>query len=582
MSDTRQGSSVSFWRADGRALAAIIVVAVLAAFFVIRAPRIVGLYEDDGIYLTTAKALAEGRGYRHLELPGEPYQTKYPILYPLLLAAVWRLFPSFPDNVPVIQVVNTALWAASAWITYRLLRRVWGLPSWLAALGVILGFANAATLGVIQTAMAEPLYVLLTMAALAVWCNATAEGERTATTRRALVPPAAAGLLAAGAYLTRSIGVTLIIALVVDGLLRRRWMRTAVAGVVALLGAAGWHVWRAWASAANAADPMTTAFGYDLDYSIWIAPSLRAAAWVAYHNLSEVIMEYFLLLGALPGDWAKAMLEKGIVRALPLYLGALLALALTLLGLRMVTQARRLTIPLYLLCYFGVVLVWPFAPWRFLLPVFALLITLLLAGCYGVVLWLVRLKAGAATQPGDAWGGVWSENMRGADWAFRATFLLAAAIAYPSWRLIVQPDRATLDQTTRERDALAEYLRTNTPADAVVCTTKAAYLHLRTGRKFVPFLPYENPVAHRYSAERRFAECGRVIPRAELAADLRFMQARLIDYLTTTGASYIVPLPPSTKFGHAFAAFRQLEPGRFRRVGVSGPYSIYQFAGSAK
>ena len=52
-------------------------------------PVVCGSFQDDGIYVVTAKSLAEGRGYRLIHLPGEPAQTKYPILYPAMLAAVW-------------------------------------------------------------------------------------------------------------------------------------------------------------------------------------------------------------------------------------------------------------------------------------------------------------------------------------------------------------------------------------------------------------------------------------------------------------------------------------------------------------
>jgi len=58
-----------------------------------------GAYHDDGIYVTTAKALATGEGYRIISLPYEPAQTKYPPLYPFLLSLIWRIYPHFPENL---------------------------------------------------------------------------------------------------------------------------------------------------------------------------------------------------------------------------------------------------------------------------------------------------------------------------------------------------------------------------------------------------------------------------------------------------------------------------------------------------
>ena len=58
----------------------------------------IGLVGDDATYIVTGKALAEGRGYRIISEPSEPNQTKYPVLFPALIACVWRVFPDFPGN----------------------------------------------------------------------------------------------------------------------------------------------------------------------------------------------------------------------------------------------------------------------------------------------------------------------------------------------------------------------------------------------------------------------------------------------------------------------------------------------------
>lgn len=58
-----------------------------------------GHLHDDSIYFVCAKSLAEGRGYRILSLPAEPFQTKYPPRWPLALAAIWKLDPRFPENL---------------------------------------------------------------------------------------------------------------------------------------------------------------------------------------------------------------------------------------------------------------------------------------------------------------------------------------------------------------------------------------------------------------------------------------------------------------------------------------------------
>ena len=76
-----------------------IVVAFLVALHVQWSPASFGLYHDDSLYLSSARALATGEGYVIPSIPGEPAQTKYPIFYPWLLSLLWRVWPTFPDNL---------------------------------------------------------------------------------------------------------------------------------------------------------------------------------------------------------------------------------------------------------------------------------------------------------------------------------------------------------------------------------------------------------------------------------------------------------------------------------------------------
>ncbi|MEJ2226347.1 MAG: hypothetical protein P8X49_14555 [Syntrophobacterales bacterium] len=75
------------------ALGFFVLTVLLGAMLMV--PRVTGVLIDDGIYVTTAKALATGQGYRLINLPGEPLQTKYPPIYPALLALVWNRPPIF-------------------------------------------------------------------------------------------------------------------------------------------------------------------------------------------------------------------------------------------------------------------------------------------------------------------------------------------------------------------------------------------------------------------------------------------------------------------------------------------------------
>ena len=74
-------------------------------------PWPVGAFQDDAVYTLLAKSLATGEGYRMINLPGSPHATHYPPGYPAFLAVLWRLAPSFPDNIVVFKFANAG-WLA--------------------------------------------------------------------------------------------------------------------------------------------------------------------------------------------------------------------------------------------------------------------------------------------------------------------------------------------------------------------------------------------------------------------------------------------------------------------------------------
>src|SRR5271168_3489810 len=67
---------------------------------------------DDGLLFSSAKSLAGGDGYRIPSLPENPYQTKYPPLYPALLSLIWTADADFPRNLPLATAVSWMIFAA--------------------------------------------------------------------------------------------------------------------------------------------------------------------------------------------------------------------------------------------------------------------------------------------------------------------------------------------------------------------------------------------------------------------------------------------------------------------------------------
>ena len=97
-----------------------------------------GIYQDDSIYLSTAKALAQGHGYVLISFPGTPPQTKYPILYPWLLSGIWRMNPAFPRNLTAAIHLTEFFGCWTLVAVFFFLRRLEGLSEWAAMLLTVL------------------------------------------------------------------------------------------------------------------------------------------------------------------------------------------------------------------------------------------------------------------------------------------------------------------------------------------------------------------------------------------------------------------------------------------------------------
>ncbi len=95
-----------------------------------------GVWNDDALYFSSAKALSEGRGYIWPSFPFHFRATEYPELYPLILSAIWKLDPHFPQNVTLAAGLTLAFGCAALVFVFLLFRQWPGLGDW-GALGVV-------------------------------------------------------------------------------------------------------------------------------------------------------------------------------------------------------------------------------------------------------------------------------------------------------------------------------------------------------------------------------------------------------------------------------------------------------------
>lgn len=80
----------------------------------------VGAWYDDALYITLAKSIAQGQGFRRIELFGAPQTSFVPFGYPLLLAPLVWLFPT--SYLP-LQMLSLALALATIMLLWYYLNR---------------------------------------------------------------------------------------------------------------------------------------------------------------------------------------------------------------------------------------------------------------------------------------------------------------------------------------------------------------------------------------------------------------------------------------------------------------------------
>jgi hypothetical protein len=440
----------------------IVPVALVALVMLVEmltiTPWPVGAFQDDAIYTVLAKALATGEGYRMINLPGSPHATHYPPAYPFFLSLLWRIYPSFPDNIVLFKFAN-AVWlslaALGAWAFARS-RLAWAtLPSALAAVAGTLAILVLLFTGVV---LSEAMFMALLFPALLL-CERAAEGG---SVRVAVAAGLTCGVLA----LVRTLGAVVVPAAVLVMLLRKRYLGAAVLAASAALLLVPWQLWQgAWQ---HEIPPVL--MGKYGAYGPWLAEGIREGGPsfirdVAIANMKSI--DRFLNYVLMP-----------MQPALPRAIAFTSACALVAVGLAVLVRRSSVT-ALFVVAYLVVVLAWPFEPDRFVLALWPLLTICVLAGVVAVWRWrpasaplrggrLVALALSACITLGFA-----TYNGRG----YRN-----------QWWASIQRDAG------RRAKPVVEWVAARTAPSDVLMTDDDLIVYLYTGRRGMPtssFLPRE-------------------------------------------------------------------------------------------
>jgi hypothetical protein len=225
-----------------RGLGVVGLFATVLAVYLLRLDRSAGLYTDDAFFIVLAKALAQGDGFKLISST-TPIQPAFPPGFPMLLAPLVWLSPSFPDNVLLLKSVSIAAMLAAGALTYLYLVRYRQTSTALAAIVAVLtvllpAFVFLAT----STVMADVSFTLAQLGVVLAIEHLVAAPPGRDTTRSV----AAAAAITVATLLLRAAGVAAITAAAVY-VASRRGLR--LAALFAVLTGAGYAPWLIYSAA---------------------------------------------------------------------------------------------------------------------------------------------------------------------------------------------------------------------------------------------------------------------------------------------------------------------------------------------
>lgn len=213
-------------------LTGIGVILGIGALYVSRVDQTAGEFRDDGWYLLLGQSLAEGKGYQMVNFPFDLGAPIYPPLFPVLLSIVFRISPNFPANLFLLKSISIlAMLAFGLAVYFFFLQR--GRTTFQAfGIALLTVTAPAFVFLATSTVMSECVFSLLQFLTILL----IEQLDRITLNHRKLWLVGLAALLAAAAWLTRSIAITLFAAVLLHFLLQRRFREiTVFTGIILLV-----------------------------------------------------------------------------------------------------------------------------------------------------------------------------------------------------------------------------------------------------------------------------------------------------------------------------------------------------------
>lgn len=479
------------------AVSATALVLATLVIYVLRLNHAAGLMVDDAFYVLLAKALAEGEGYRLISSGATAMLPLYPPGFPAILSFAFHVSPEFPQNVWVLKSMSIAAMMGVGLLTYVYLRHRHIARDLAACVAVAVTITPAFVFLATSTVMSECVFTLSQLASVVLIHRSMATTDQRAARRLTVL----GAVLAAMTVLIRSAGIGLVVAAGLWFLKEKLWRRAVLFGAAVMVCLVPWQ---AYARAHMPTPAQRTTHGGSIVHAygeqVWMRwagdpssgtitvrdlPARVATNTVDVfgRGIGGILMptlfrganesgEEMIALGGAAGLSRGGMGGATATMAISYFLSGVVLLGLIQTARERVTVAELL-VPISL----GIIFVWPFWTFRFVLPLTPYLFLYFVVGIQTLAVWLTPPKRNAMLDPLRI-ARIALLSIIGLNLSDHARYILQA-------RSSMRSDRVAWLAQAREVDTTLDWMSRNLDKDGVIATTNPGLVYLRTGRKTI-------------------------------------------------------------------------------------------------
>lgn len=196
-----------------------------------------GTSYDDAHYIILAESLSSGQGYQLINFPRPQIERSFPPGWPVLLTPLTFLFPG---NYTILKLFSLLLWLASIFLIHKLFSKRLASPLLELLIGLVA--LNPLLVGSSVTVMSESAHLFFSLLALVLFDKVNEKADEKESWLLVSV-----ALLAFYALLIRTIGISLLIALILYLITTRRFRESRTIIILFVVG----FLFLAWFNARN-------------------------------------------------------------------------------------------------------------------------------------------------------------------------------------------------------------------------------------------------------------------------------------------------------------------------------------------